>query len=149
FARGCGIEVSALQRIETPKGAWLVYRGTEAGAETAALLPDIVRSALDGLPIARRMRWGAGAVEFVRPVHWVAMLFGKDVVEAEVLGVRTGNVTYGHRFMSPKAIKLSSPSSYVTALERRGRVLADIHARRESIRQGVAAAASRLQGVAV
>jgi glycyl-tRNA synthetase beta chain len=51
--------------------------------------------------------------------------------------------------MSSKPIRLSSPSAYVTALERRGRVLADIHARRESIRQGVAAAASRLHGVAV
>jgi glycyl-tRNA synthetase beta chain len=111
-------------------------------------MTDIVRSALDGLPIARRMRWGAGTVEFVRPVHWVAMLFGKDVVDAEVLGLRAGNLTYGHRFMSPRPIRLSSPSAYVTARETR-RVLADIHARRESIRQGVAAAASRLQGVAV
>jgi len=143
FARGCRVEVGALQRIETPKGEWLVYRGSEAGADTVALMPDIVRTALDGLPIARRMRWGAGTVEFVRPVHWVAMLFGKDVVDAEVLGLRAGNLTYGHRFMSPKPIRLSSPSAYVTALERRGRVLADIHARRESIRQGVAAAASR------
>jgi len=149
FARGCGVDVSALQRIETPKGEWLVHRGTEAGAETVSLLPDIVRSALDGLPIARRMRWGAGTVEFVRPVHWVAMLFGKDIVDAEVLGVRAGNLTYGHRFMAPKPIRLSSPAAYVKILERRGRVLADIHARRESVRQGVAAAASRLQGVAV
>ena len=80
FARGCGVEVSALEKIETPKGAWLVFRGTEAGADTATLLPGIVTAALDALPIARRMRWGAGEAQFVRPVHWVVMLFGKDVV---------------------------------------------------------------------
>ena len=60
FARGCGVDVAALQTLETPKGAWLVFRGTESGARTIDLLPGIVRAALDALPIARRMRWGAG-----------------------------------------------------------------------------------------
>jgi glycyl-tRNA synthetase beta chain len=149
FARGCGIEVSALEQLETPKGTWMVYRGTERGASTASLLPGIVQASLDGLPIARRMRWGAGTAEFVRPVHWIVMLFGKDVVDCELLGIRASNLTYGHRFMAPKAIKLATASAYVKTLHQRGRVLADIHARRESIRQGVAAAASRLGGSAV
>jgi glycyl-tRNA synthetase beta chain len=149
FARGCGIEVSALAQLETPKGVWLVHRGTEAGAHTASLLPGIAQAALDALPIAKRMRWGAGSAEFVRPVHWVLMLFGREEVPCEILGVRAGRVTYGHRFMAPKAIRIASPAAYVTALHRRGRVMADIHERREAIRQGVAAAASRIQGVAV
>jgi len=149
FARGCGTEVSALEKLETPKGVWLVHRGTEAGALTAGLLPGIVQSALEALPIARRMRWGAGAAEFVRPVHWVLMLFGREVVPCEVLGVPSGSVTYGHRFMAPKPLSIGSPSSYVGTLHKRGRVMADIHERRESIRQGVAAVASRLQGAAV
>ena len=63
FARGCGTEVAALERLETPKGAWLVHRGTETGAQTLGLLPGIVQTSLDALPIARRMRWGAGARE--------------------------------------------------------------------------------------
>ncbi len=149
FARGCGIEVSALEKLETPKGVWLVHRGTEAGAHTASLLPGIVQGALDALPIAKRMRWGAGTAEFVRPVHWVLMLFGREEVPCEILGVRAGRVTYGHRFMAPKAIRIGSPAAYVTALQKRGRVMADIHQRREAVRQGVAAAASRIQGLAV
>ncbi len=149
FARGCGIDVSALAKLETPKGIWLVHRGTEAGASTASLLPGIVQAALDALPIAKRMRWGAGEAQFVRPVHWVLMLFGRDEVPCDILGVRAGRLTYGHRFMAPKAIRIGSPASYVATLHRRGRVVADIHERRESIRQGVAAVASRLGGVAV
>jgi glycyl-tRNA synthetase beta chain len=149
FARGCGVDVGSLERIETPKGEWLVHRGTEIGAGAQTLLPGIVQRALDSLPIARRMRWGAGSAEFVRPVHWVVMLFGKDVIETEILGVQSGNLTYGHRFMAPKAIRLAAPSAYVSALRRRGRVLVDIHERRETIRQGVAAVASRLGGTAV
>jgi glycyl-tRNA synthetase beta chain len=149
FARGCGTEVAALERLETPKGAWLVHRGTETGAQTLGLLPGIVQTSLDALPIARRMRWGAGEAQFVRPVHWVLMLFGREEVPCDILGVPAGSVTYGHRFMAPKALRIASPASYVTTLHRRGRVLADLHERRESIRQGVAAAAARIDGEAV
>ncbi len=90
FARGCGVDVSALEKIETPKGEWLVFRGTESGARTMNLLPGIVTASLDALPIAKRMRWGAGEVQFVRPVHWVLMLWGKDVIDAEILGLQRG-----------------------------------------------------------
>ncbi len=149
FARGCGVEVSALERVATPKGEWLVFRGTETGARTADLLPGIVVASLDALPIAKRMRWGDGEAQFVRPVHWVVMLFGREVIEQEILGIRPSNVTYGHRFMAPRPIRLSTPLAYVRQLHKRGRVLADVHERREAIRQGVMAAATQLGGTAV
>jgi glycyl-tRNA synthetase beta chain len=149
FAKSCGIEVAALERLETPKGAWLVHRGTEAGASTMSLLPGIVQASLDALPIARRMRWGAGDAQFVRPVHWVLMLFGREVVPCSILDVPSDALTYGHRFMAPKPIRIGSPAAYVTALHRRGRVLADIHERRETIRQGVLTVAAHVGGQAV
>lgn len=149
FAKSCGVDVGSLEQLETPKGVWLVHRGTEAGASTISLLPGIVQASLDALPIARRMRWGAGEAQFVRPVHWVLMLFGREVVPCTILDVPSGDLTYGHRFMAPKPIRIGSPASYVTALHKRGRVLADIHERRETIRQGVIAAATRLGGHAV
>jgi glycyl-tRNA synthetase beta chain len=149
FAKSCGVEVSELAPLETPKGAWLVHRGTESGAFTASLLPGIVQAALDALPIARRMRWGDGEAQFVRPVHWVLMVFGKETLPCEILGVAASNVTYGHRFMAPKPLRISTPASYVATLHKRGRVLVDIHERRETIRQGVTAAAARLGGDAV
>ncbi len=149
FARGCGVEVGSLGRLETPKGAWLVHRGTEAGAETASLLPGIVQASLDALPIARRMRWGAGEAQFVRPVHWVVMLFGRDVVPCEILGAASSNLSAGHRFMAPRPLRITSPAAYLGTLHKRGKVLADIHERRETIRQGVTAAAARLGGTAV
>jgi glycyl-tRNA synthetase beta chain len=149
FAKSCGVEVSALERLETPKGVWLVHRGTEAGAHTMSLLPGIVQASLDALPIARRMRWGAGEAQFVRPVHWVLMLFGREVVPCSILDVPSGDLTYGHRFMAPKPIRVGSPAAYVSTLHKRGRVLADIHERRETIRQGVVTLATRLGGQAV
>jgi glycyl-tRNA synthetase beta chain len=149
FAKSCGVKVAALEHLETPKGVWLVHRGTEAGASTMSLLPGVVQASLDALPIARRMRWGAGEAQFVRPVHWVLMLFGREVVPCTILEVPSGNVTRGHRFMAPKPLRVASPAGYATTLHKRGRVLADIHERRETIRQGVNAQAARLGGVAV
>ena len=149
FAKSCGVDVAALERLETPKGVWLVHRGTEVGAATIELLPGIVQSALDALPIARRMRWGAGEAQFVRPVHWVLMLFGRDVVPCTILDVAASDLTRGHRFMAPKALRVASPAAYVSTLRKRGRVLADIHERRDVIRRGVTAEAERLDGVAV
>ena len=93
FARSCGVQVEDLERLTTDKGAWLAFRGTEPGAATAGLLGGIVNQAVAGLPIAKRMRWGARRVEFVRPVRTVVLLFGDDVVPIEVLGLRSDRMT--------------------------------------------------------
>ena len=74
--------------------------------------------------------------EFVRPVHWVVMLHGDEIVPGEILGLAAGRMTRGHRFHAPKPIALRSPGGYLAALERRGHVLADFEARRERIRAG-------------
>ena len=149
FAQSCGVAVDALTRVTGPKGEFLFCTLTRPGAPAAGLLPGIVQRALDALPIARRMRWGAGETEFVRPVHWLVMLHGRELVECELLGQPAGRSTYGHRFHAPQAIALRSPGSYVATLEKRGFVLADFAARRERIRIGVAAAAQAAGGEAL
>src|SRR5262249_43557814 len=135
-------------QITTEKGAWVVFRGIERGAATSELLGAIVNQAVAGLPIARRMRWGARDAEFVRPVHAVVLLFGNKVIPVEVVGLRAGRVTFGHRFHAPKAIELESPQSYESRLAR-AKVIADFSARRDAIRAGVTAAAERAGGTAL
>jgi glycyl-tRNA synthetase beta chain len=149
FAESCGVALAALTRVTEPKGEFLFCSVTRPGAPAAQLLPGIVQRALDGLPIARRMRWGAGEVQFVRPAHWIVMLHGDDVVDCELLGLKSGRTTRGHRFHAPKPIVLRSPGGYVAALEKRGFVLVDFAARRERIRSGVVAAAQAAGGEAV
>lgn len=119
------------------------------GETTVALLPGIVTAAVDALPIARRMRWGAGEQEFVRPVHWVVMLYGSAVVDGEILGVRAGKHSHGHRFHAPRAIAISTPARYCETLLSEGHVMADVPERRERIRAGVASLAASLGGQAV
>jgi glycyl-tRNA synthetase beta chain len=148
FARNCGVAVADLERLTTDKGGWLVFRGMERGATTLNVLGDLVNQAIAALPIARRMRWGARTAEFVRPVHTVVLLYGDEVVPAEVLGLMSGRITRGHRFHAPRPISLKSPKSYEGRL-RRAKVVADFSVRREAIRKGVTAAAAQAGGSAL
>lgn len=149
FAASCGVSVEELERFDGLKGPVLHFIGSKRGEETVALLPSIVSTALAALPIARRMRWGAGEQEFVRPVHWVVMLFGSAIVDGEVLGVRAGKATRGHRFHAPRELSLSSPAKYAQTLLEKGYVIADVSERRERIREGVTSIAQSLGGHAV
>lgn len=148
FAKSCGVAVTDLSKLTTEKGAWLQYRGTERGAATVTLLRDILTQAIAALPIAKRMRWGARDAEFVRPVHSVVLLYGDEIVPVEILGLASGRVTSGHRFLAPKPVSLKSAKGYAAKL-RRAKVIADFDERREVIREGVAAAAKQAGGEAL
>ena len=137
FARSCGVKVADLDRLETDKGSWLSYKYLAQGARTDELVSDIINRALAGLPISKRMRWGDNDTEFVRPVHWVVLLFGRDVIRTTVLGIETGRETSGHRFHHPEAIKLSDADEYLNRLLAEGRVIADFSERKKQIRQAV------------
>lgn len=149
FARSCGVEFSALETLETNKGAWLVYRSVEQGKPTSELLPAIVSATLDELPIPKRMRWGASRTDFVRPVQWLVMLLGDDVVDCEILGLKAGRETRGHRFHCNENLTVNTPAHYQQLLAERGFVVADYASRMATIRQQVIAEANKLGGVAV
>lgn len=141
FAKKCGVDVSELGTTKTDKGEWLVFEAVAKGEAALELMPALIESSLASLPIPRRMRWGAGDAEFVRPVHWVVMLHGADVVTSPVMQTVAGNTTYGHRFHSSGPIVLTDPADYLDVLEKQGHVIADFDRRREMVRQGVEAAA--------
>ncbi|QIT53746.1 glycine--tRNA ligase subunit beta [Aquisalimonas sp. 2447] len=149
FARSCGVGLDALETMETDKGAWLVYRGEQAGERTTALLPAIIHAALDALPIPKRMRWGSSDVAFVRPVHWSIVLFGDEVVEMPILGTSSGRTTRGHRFHAPQPLTLSHGAEYAERLEREGYVIADLARRRDTIAEEGRRLATTLGGALV
>jgi len=149
FAKKCGVEVGELGRSKTDKGEWLAYENIEKGLKVADLLPGLVEGALAALPIPRRMRWGASDAEFVRPVHWIVLLHGTKALDAEIMGVASGNKSRGHRFHSAGPILIKSPDSYLDTLEKDGYVIADFERRREMVRTGVDAAAAEAGGQVV
>ena len=148
FARSCGVTPQQLDEIETPKGTWLVFRQDVSGKATSELVPEIVSKSLAKLPIPKRMRWGSSDIEFVRPIHWVVMMLGEEVIDGEILGVTAGNHTRGHRFHHPERIKLSQASEYSEQLREKGSVIASFEERRDEVRKQAESAATKLGGEA-
>lgn len=149
FAKSCGLNsVEELDRLETDKGAWLMYKVEQAGQPTAELVPNIIQSSLDKLPIPKRMRWGSLDAEFVRPVHWLVLLFGDQVIDAEILSVKSGRETRGHRFHHPAPIYIGTPADYAELLHTEGKVIADFEARRNAVHGLIQEAAARTGGTA-
>ena len=148
FARSCGVAFADLQHIETDKGGWLMFRQQQVGQQTTALFPAIVEKSLAALPIPKRMRWGSGTAEFVRPIHWVVLLADADVIDATILGIPTGRETRGHRFHAPAAVAITTPADYAVQLGE-AYVVARFEARRTMIKAKVERLAAELGGTAI
>lgn len=150
FASKNGIAVNDLKNNVDNDGKQdkLCFRATEAGRNTAELIGPIVETALNALPVPKRMRWGTNREEFVRPIHWIVMLLGSSTINAKVMGITSGNTSRGHRFHSTGEIAISSPADYQETL-RDAYVIVDFAERRELIRDGVTKAAEKAGGLAV
>jgi glycyl-tRNA synthetase beta chain len=146
FAAASGVPVEALVEQAEGKGVYVFARKTETGAPAAHLLPKIVEAALAALPVPRRMRWGSAEAEFVRPVHWLVLLLGPDVLPCTLFGVPSGRATRGHRFMAPQTIMLTGPEDYPARVEREGFVIAGFEARRARVQAQAEVAASEHGG---
>ncbi|MDO3387707.1 glycine--tRNA ligase subunit beta [Gilvimarinus sp. SDUM040013] len=148
FASKNGLAVSELTTENDGKADKLVARQQAGGEQATLLLGDIFNDALAKLPIPKRMRWGARRTEFVRPVHWLVMVYGEAVVDAQILGLKSGRESRGHRFHHNEAVSLANASDYVEAM-RSAYVLVDMTERRSLIIEQVNQQASQIGGVAV
>ena len=149
FARSCGVSVDDLEQEETDKGTWLVFKAKEEGKPVSELLQKIIEQSLAKLPIPKRMRWGDSDAEFVRPVHWLVLLHGSDVIDAEIFGVKSSRETFGHRFHANGLLSLHDASSYAEQLRSDAFVLADMEERKNVIREQVKKEAADLGGQVV
>jgi glycyl-tRNA synthetase beta chain len=143
FAASCGVSVDQLEKLQTDKGAWFVHRAQQKGKATSELLQDIMAESLAALPVPKPMRWGDHEFAFVRPMHWLVVLHGADVVDATIFGIKSGRSSHGHRFLSPNAFDVS-PELYETALSETHFVIADPTVRRNRVSTVVEQAASKL-----
>lgn len=133
FARSVGVPVDVLERIVTEKGEWLGYNAAVAGKTINELLPQILDQAIKRLPIPKRMRWSDLDTEFVRPVHWLVVLHGTDVIPVDMLSVSAGRETYGHRFHAPGTLSLESAGVYPEVLQQQGKVVSGFDQRKQLI----------------
>lgn len=149
FASKNGISVAELTTENDGKVDKLVFRAKAGGQLSVELLPAIVEASLNALPIAKRMRWGASRNEFVRPAHWLVMLFGDEIVDATILGLRANRETRGHRFHYNQPLLVDNASDYLSKLPTIAYVVVDFAERQRLIREQVEAEATKLGGSAV
>jgi glycyl-tRNA synthetase beta chain len=139
FAKSCGIELSEMATQKTDKGEWLYFESEKPGKKTTELLSNIVKQALNKLPIAKPMRWGNYDEAFVRPVHSIIMLYGEAVVDAEFFGLKAGQQTQGHRFLSKNDLVIGFAGEYENILENKGFVIANFESRKTTIKENIEA----------
>ena len=136
FAGGQGVSVSDLKTVTTPKGQYLAVKksvkGRRADEVLAEILPDIIAS----LPFPKNMRWGLGEYTFVRPVHWLLAVLGGEVLPISFAGAKAGKVSYGHRFLHPGAVVITSPDEYEARLAET-HVQVDFDKRRALVREEI------------
>lgn len=149
FARGCGVDFDALSTQHTDKGERLAFISIEPGQSIAQLLPTLLSRALEQLPVARRMRWGAERDEFIRPLRWLVLLYGEQVIDATLFGVTSGRTTQGHRFHCQAELTLTSPADYEDTLRTDGFVIPSFDERWARIESQLDQAASGTDGKVV
>ncbi len=145
FARAQGIPVAQLTVEPTDRGEYVVAEFVDRGAPTREILPTLLPRLITGLSFPKMMRWGNATVRFVRPIRWLLCVYGGKAVSFEVDGVRSGTVTYGHRFLSPGPARVRDFASYQRALERK-QVIVDQARRRDLVRELATRAASKVGG---
>src|SRR6267154_1064420 len=133
FAKKHGTDVKSLEQRDTPKGRVFVANVTLKGAALEVVLVEIVVEALKRLPIPKIMRWGTSDAQFVRPVHGLVMMHGRDVVPGTVLGIPASKTTSGHRFMGAASIHLANADEYEARLLKDGCVIADFATRKSEL----------------
>ncbi len=135
FAKSCGLEITALEKRETPQGSFLFAHQKSSGLLASEILPTLFQEALAKLPIAKPMRWGNHTHAFLRPVRWVLMMLGSNIIEANFYNQVTNNLTYGHRFLSPGAITINHAKNYENLLAEKGKVIGNFLKRQQAISQ--------------
>ncbi len=137
FAKKTGLALEDCERGEDKRGEFLVARVTETGRPAAEILAEIVPRVVLGVPFRKSMRWGTHDLEYPRPLQWILMLLGEDVVPVKVGYMESGNVTRGHRTLAKdRTAEITHPDKYLGVLAELG-VVVDHDERRRLITEGL------------
>jgi len=148
WARSNGITVDQAERLTTPKGEWLLHKATVAGKGISELVPDMVTTALNKLPIAKPMRWGTERIQFIRPVHTLTLMYGEQIIKGSALGVNSSNQVQGHRFHHQGLVTINHANDYQTELAK-AFVEVDYQVRQETIVAQIKQVAADISAVAL
>jgi glycyl-tRNA synthetase len=124
FARGKGLDVSALTVEEVDGGKYVVARIAETGQSALSVLCQALPGLIAGIRFTKSMRWNASGVAFSRPIRWFLALLDGVVVPFSYAGYQSGRETRGMRFEHPERFEVASPEEYFKKLADQGIILA-------------------------
>ncbi len=145
FARAKGVSVEDLSLLETPKGVYLGLKKKISGRGASVVLPELLPQLILDLTFPKNMRWGRSSLRFARPIHWIAALYGAEVIPFSLEGIASGRQTYGHRFMAPGPFSLTQADDYPERLLS-AKVVVDPQERRSILSRELESQARRVGG---
>lgn len=145
FADKIGIPVTGLKVKDTPKGRYLYAKKTERGLATRTILKDFLPDVILSIPFPKTMKWADLTIEFARPIHSILAMLGDKTVSFSLGNIKAGRYTFGHSFVKPGRIKLSSADDYIETL-RLADVLVDLEDRKKHVENQIKNAANSLGG---
>ena len=116
FAKGLGVAVKELSKIETDKGNFYFYRNTKKGITASVIIEESIKNIILNFPWKKSMRWGTNNLKWIRPLHKIVCVFDEKPIIFNIENIYSGNKTYGHRFVSPKEIIVKNKKEYVQLL---------------------------------
>lgn len=137
FAKSCGVGISELEKRSLGNKEYYFYKAKEAGKSIQSLLPRVIESSVNNIPITRAMKWGDLDYSFVRPVHWLVMMLDNEVVPAHIMGLESGNTTKGLRSNEDTHLEISHANKYHSIMLNEAKIEVDFNKRKEIIRQQV------------
>lgn len=145
FARAQGVPADRLQIRALDRGEYVVAVQEEKGGPTLEILLTLLPKLIGSLSFPKFMRWGEGTFRFVRPIRWLLCICGGKVVSVAIEGLKADAKTYGHRFLSPRGVRVRSFQDYVETLEEKF-VIVDPDRRRKLVRDLATEAAATVKG---
>lgn len=136
FAKSCGVSVDELEKKELAGKEYFFYSKEEPGQSIKDLLPSIIERSIKDIPITRSMKWGDSDYSFVRPVHWLVVMLDKDVVNANIMGLKSGRESKGLRFQD-SILKFTHANEYENLMSQKAQILVDFNKRKELIRDQI------------
>ncbi|WP_415398437.1 glycine--tRNA ligase subunit beta [Sulfurimonas sp. CS5] len=120
FAKKCGVALSEIGKAEKGGKEVLYYKKDIKGKESTELLSDIINTWIKSLDFGKSMRWGSSSESFIRPIRWVNVLLGDEVVDVELFGVRSKKETFVHRISNFDSVSISGAKEYFDILKEGG-----------------------------
>jgi len=145
FAKAQGVRPEDLETVTTERGEYLCMVQRQRGGETADILRETLPRVITSLSFPKSMRWGSSGLRFVRPIHWILALFGGQVIPFHLEDIESGDVTCGHRFMSPERFRVEGLTDYLKKL-RQASVVVEPGERKGMIEKGIHEAAEGVSG---